>query len=251
MSGFLGGTGKAIYRLGFEISPVILTNGVATLIPYGMLPIVAITQAAGLVDGLINGNLPDDLDRFFAHFRPLPGATLISNDLGRYPFANQSVAANAIITQPLRVSLRMDVPVNQPGGHTTKFITFLALKALLDLHVSQGGTFSVATPTYIYTNGILMNLSDESNPDSDIPQNAWRWDFEFPLITLSQAAAAQSSLMSKLTSGAATDGSLSGPPASVGALPTGATTYASPGAANLTGASTGGYGVAPSLGAAP
>ena len=244
MSGVLGSTGKAIYKLGFEISPIILTNGVASALG-GMLPLVAITEGANLAGGLLAGNVPDDLDAFFSHFRPLPGATLISNDLGRFPFANQSVAANAIIQQPLRLSMRMDVPVNQQGGHTIKFITFLALKAVLDLHVNQGGLFTIATPTYIYTNGVLLNLSDESNPDSDTPQNAWRWDFEFPLITLNQAAAAQSSLMSKLTNGVATDGSLSGPSVASNPL-SGAAPSISPGAANLTGASAGGYGLAPS-----
>ena len=46
---------RELYRLGFEISPVILCNGVAEAIPGGMLPIVALTQSASFVTGLIGG----------------------------------------------------------------------------------------------------------------------------------------------------------------------------------------------------
>ena len=34
---------RELYKLGFEVSPVILCNGIAQSIPGGMLPIVALT----------------------------------------------------------------------------------------------------------------------------------------------------------------------------------------------------------------
>jgi len=52
---------RTVFRLGYEISPVILTNGIAKLIPGGMLPIVALTEATGLIAGLLQGNGLDAL----------------------------------------------------------------------------------------------------------------------------------------------------------------------------------------------
>ncbi|SUG89106.1 phage holin, lambda family [Salmonella enterica subsp. enterica] len=46
---------RELYKLGFEISPVILCDGVAQSIPGGMLPIVALTQSASYVSGLMGG----------------------------------------------------------------------------------------------------------------------------------------------------------------------------------------------------
>ena len=43
---------REMYKLGFEISPVILCDGIAQAIPGGMLPIVALTQSASFVTGL-------------------------------------------------------------------------------------------------------------------------------------------------------------------------------------------------------
>lgn len=48
---------RELYKLGFEISPVILCDGVAQSIPGGMLPIVALTQSASYVSGLMGGLL--------------------------------------------------------------------------------------------------------------------------------------------------------------------------------------------------
>ena len=52
---------RELYKLGFEISPVILCDGVAQSIPGGMLPIVALTQSASYVSNLLGGaaNLTD------------------------------------------------------------------------------------------------------------------------------------------------------------------------------------------------
>ncbi|EKN4803193.1 hypothetical protein FG446_004497, partial [Yersinia enterocolitica] len=108
---------RELYKLGFEISPVILCEGVAQSIPGGMLPIVALTQSASFVTGLIGGAINlTDLDKYFCHWKPIQGATMVDYDIARYPFANQTVAANALLAQPLRVSLMMDAPVNENTG---------------------------------------------------------------------------------------------------------------------------------------
>ena len=149
------------FRLGFEISPVILTGGVATNIgPGGVLPIVSITESINFLTGLLSGGGDLSLDDFFAHFQPLPGSTLAENQIGAYPFANQSVAANAIIAQPLRVSLQMFCPVKSSLGYAAKLATMSALQAVLAQHNAMGGTYTVATPSYIFTNCILLSLKD-------------------------------------------------------------------------------------------
>ena len=85
-----------------------------------MLPMLAISQAGSFLSGLISGGSDLDLDSFFANFYPMPGSSLIDQQIGHYPFANQTVAANAIIVQPLTVSMLMRVPVRDPGGYSTK-----------------------------------------------------------------------------------------------------------------------------------
>jgi hypothetical protein len=191
--------GRSAYQLGFEISPIILTEGLAKMLPGHMLPIVTILQAGSLVTGLLSGEINLGLDDFFCHFVPLPGSTLIQNQVGMYPFANIDTAANAIIKQPLNVSLIMNCPVNKEAGYISKFMTISALKGSLEYHISLGGSFIVATPSYIYTDCLLISLEDASNGESLQAQNAWRWDFIKPLVTMSDALNAQSSLMGKLS----------------------------------------------------
>lgn len=192
---------QSVFALAFQKSPIILCNGIATSIPGGMLPIIAITEAANFTTGLLSGNNPLNLDSFFANFWPLPGSTLIDNDLGEYPFANQTVAANAIIGKPLQLSVMMEIPAKIAGGYVSKLVTVTALKAALDLHINQGGTFTVATPAFTYTNGLLRVLRDQSRQDTKQAQNRYQWDFEFPLITQAQATTALGSLMSKISGG--------------------------------------------------
>lgn len=196
--------GRSVFQLGYELSPIILTQGIASAIPGQMLPIIAITQAANFTLSLLNGESPIDPNSFFGRFRVLPGGTLIDNEVGDYPFANQSVAANAIIAKPLNVSLLMASPVNQSGGYTSKLITFSALKAALDKHNQSGGTYTVATPAFLYTNCLLVGLRDVSNPASQQMQNAWQFDFVKPLLTLEQASTATqklNNLMKSITDG--------------------------------------------------
>lgn len=220
---------RTLFQLGYQISPIILTGGLAAFIPGGMLPIVALTQSGNFVLGLLQGNVSLNLDSFFAQFRPLPGTTLVNNQIGKYPFANQAVAANAIIAQPLNVSLSMACPANTQGGYVSKLMTMSALKTALDAHNSAGGTYTVATPSYIYTNCILTNLRDVSAGTGKQVQTEWQWDFEQPLVSQSGAAQALSGLMSKIGGGLPFNGipAWSGIESSVGNVVSGAGSLAS------------------------
>jgi hypothetical protein len=208
--------GLAVYKLSFQVSPIILTNGIASAIPGGMLPIIAITEAINFPLGLLSGGESLSLDSFFATFEPVAGGSLIDQKIGKYPFANQAVAANAVISQPLAISLRMSCPVRQPGGYAAKLATLMALQAALAQHNNSGGTYTIATPAFFYTDCVMIGMRDASRGGSKQPQNAWILDFEKPLLTLDQAEQAQNSLMSRITSGTAIDG----PPAWSGLSPT-------------------------------
>ncbi|HDW0515576.1 TPA: hypothetical protein RKZ19_002623 [Enterobacter asburiae] len=193
---------RELYRLGFEISPVILCNGVAEAIPGGMLPIVALTQSASFVTGLIGGAINlTDLDKYFCHWRPVLGSTMVDYDIAKYPFANQTVAANALLAQPLRVSLMMDAPVNENTGAMTKLVTLSALQAVLQAHANLGGTYIVATPSLIYNNCILKTVKDNSTGNDPLPQRSWLWDFEQPLITTTDADRAVTNFLKRIDAG--------------------------------------------------
>lgn len=209
--------GLAAYKLSFQLSPIILTGGIAGAIPGGMLPIIAITEAINFVDGLLSGgeNM-DDLDQFFANFHPLPGATVLDQQIGEYPFANQAVAANAVIAQPLTISMRMICPATKEAGYALKLATMLALQATLKQHNATGGTYTIMTPSYFYTNCVMLRMTDTSSAESKQAQNTWQLDFKKPLLTLEDAQQAQNNLMSQISSGTAIDGA----PAWSGIAPT-------------------------------
>jgi hypothetical protein len=207
---------SSAYQLAFEISPIVLVGGI---IPGGMLPIVSITQAVDFTAGLLSGSVDIDLDDFFAHFQPMPGATIADWQYGQYPFANQAVAANAAIAQPQTISLLMKCPAKGPGGYALALATMMALKTALALHVSSGGTFVVVTPRVFQPNCVLDRITDVSDQSSKQPQNAWQWDFHAPLLTLNQAQSLESNLMSQITNGTQINGqpAWSGTGATVGA----------------------------------
>lgn len=205
--------GLTAWKMTYELSPIILSGGLAQNIPGNMLPIISITESINFVRGLLSGADNLDVNNFFAFYRPLPGAKLISNDYGKYPFANQAVAANAIIANPLPISLRMTCPVKGDGGYAAKIATMMALQAALASHGNSGGTYIVATPAYIYTNCLLIDLTDVSAQVSKQPQTEWQWDFHKPLLTLADAEQAQNSLLSKISGGQALPGD---PPSATG-----------------------------------
>jgi hypothetical protein len=192
-------SGLSAFTLAFTISPIVLQNGIAQNIPGGVLPLISITESLNFTAGLLSGGDPLDFDDFFAHFVPLPGSSLNRQVIGKYPFANQAVAANAVIQQPTNISLRMICPAKGDGGYAIKLATMTALQAAIKKHNASGGTYIVATPSFIYTNCIFLDLPDVSRTDDKQAQNTYQWDFEAPLLTLQDAQAAQSGLMSQLT----------------------------------------------------
>lgn len=200
------GAARSQYDLAFQISPIILVGGIAASASGGMLPIIALYGQTNLVTGGVdaNGNPiqpASSTDQFFAKFMPLPGTTLISQSIGSYPFANQQVAANATIQQPLTVSLLMIAPVNQPGGYLTKLSTFTALQGSLAAHNALDGTYSVATPAFIFTDLLMTSMTDITHGDQGQPQIEWQIDFVQPLISLAAASRAESNLMSIISGG--------------------------------------------------
>lgn len=244
MSGSSLSPGQAAYKLSFELCPIILTGGVAGLIPGGMLPIISVTEALNFTEGLLSGGDVLDTDDFFAHFMPLTGSSLIANDIGRYPMANQAVAANAIISQPLTVSLKMVCPAKDGAGYASKLATLLALQATLKQHNNSGGTYIVATPSYFYTNCIMLSMRDVSSSGTKQPQTEWEFNFEQPLLTLDSAQQVQNSLMGRISSGVPIPGTptWSGLPPTVGVPNSLATPALVPAASGPAGSQTVGVG---------
>jgi hypothetical protein len=189
---------SSAYDLAFQISPIILNGGIVANTLGGMMPIIGLTgQLAALAQGLLSGNVEP-----FARFVPAPGSTLVANATATYPFANQFVAANAVIKQPKNVSLIMYAPVQDTGGYLTKLAIFEALRSSIEAHVAAGGTFHIATPAHIYPNCLLNNITDVTSGELGKQQMVqFQWDFFQPLVSLSDAQNAQSSLMSILTGG--------------------------------------------------
>jgi len=208
-------------QLRYQVCPIILTGGVAQQIPGGMLPMLSLFAQGSETNAL---GLPfdiGDLDDAFGAFNVLPGGTLVSQSIGKYPFANQWVAANAVIREPLTISVIMDAPMRGPDAWAIKQSVMTALKGTLDQHNNRGGTYTVATPAYMYDNLIMTSLTDNSRGNNSLPQNAWRFDFERPLVALAELQEAQNQFTQKLTNQLPQTGSLVGVnPGLMGSNPT-------------------------------
>lgn len=196
-----GSIGISAWSLAFECSPVFFTNGIATNIPGGVLPIILITEAINFPLGILSGGSVPSLDQTFAHWQPLAGTELNKWQWGEYPFANQAIAANAGIQMPKQVSMLMRCPAKNVLGYPAKLAVLVALQSAVDQHASQGGTYTIITPTGFYTNCLLTAVRDISSGESNQPQVTWQWDFTNPLVTLQQATQVQSSLIGKVTAG--------------------------------------------------
>lgn len=189
----------ASYNLAYQISPIILQGGI---FPSASMPIISLYGSSSLILSALNFVTgATDPTQLFPVYLPLPGSTLISNQVGMYPFANRQVAANAVIQQPLTLSMQMIAPVNQPGGYLTKLAMFTALQGSLSQHNAAGGTYNVMTPAFLYTNLLMTGMEDMTSGQGNQKQIEWRLDFIQPLVTQQAAAAAQSSLLSLITSG--------------------------------------------------
>lgn len=224
MSQTFSGVSREIFRLAYEFSPIVLTgeSQLTQFIPGGMLPIIALTEGVNFVRGLLQGAEDRNLNDFFASFKPQPGTTLIDNQIGTYPFADQAVAANAVIVQPRHVSLKMTSPARGEGGYLTKLATLTALQAALQLHNTTGGTYIVATPGFIFTNCVMTGLRDISDHSTKQVQTDWQFDFMQPLLTFSQAEGTQNNPMRLLAAGVPTPGDQSGLLTTIGNLISGA-----------------------------
>jgi hypothetical protein len=205
MSGY--SEGLSAFKLAFELSPILLTGGLFKSFPGAIFPLMGITQALNFPMSVLSGADATSLDRFFAHFQVLPGSTLVQQEIGKYPFANATIAANAVITQPLTVSMLMICPIQNQLGWAAKLATITAMKKLIDLHNSQGGTYTVLTPAYPYTQCVMRGFHDASSQMTKQLQNTYQLDFEAPLLTLSDAQTVLNSVfdMIKNATGDVTD----------------------------------------------
>lgn len=195
--------GYVAFKLATEITPVLLTRGIAANFGLGqILPIVALTEGVNFLQNLfLSGNPANiaNLDDYFAHWYTLPGTQLISQQAAVVPMANQAVAANATIAQQLAVSMMMICPAREEGGYAAKFATMTSLQRTLAQHNAAGGTYTVVTPSYIFTDCLLLNVRDVTGGESGRQrQTMWQWDFSQPLVSISAVDSAVNSLMNKL-----------------------------------------------------
>lgn len=179
--------GMAQYDSKFQISPIFLQGGI---VGDSVVPISQFMSAFLGTDGQPPWR-----------FQNIPGATLISQAIGMYPFATQQVAANATIQQPLAVSMVLTAPVNQEGGYRSKQAAFMSLQNTLQLHNSGGGWYTVATPAMLYQDILMVTMTDVTSQDSRQHQIEWQFDFIAPIITSAQARAAEGGLIKKLSNG--------------------------------------------------
>jgi hypothetical protein len=209
-------------QLLYQVSPIILTGGIAGNQPGQMQSLMALAapqnpanqqNAEPLIAPQLWGQPSPNtnlLDNSFGVFNVLPGGSLVQQTIPKYPLADMTMAANAIVRDPIQVSLIWDTPMKPMQGvdaWATKLAIMQNLKGMLDQHNNAGGLYIVMTPAYFYINLIMVALTDNSRGGSPLPQNAWRFDFERPqVVTLPDAMGAQSILMRKLTGGLQTPG---------------------------------------------
>lgn len=193
------------FTLAYEISPIIFTGGLASFSPVG-IPIVAITEALSAAyttnpfqllssQGIQLPNQP------FFTWRPMPGSTLWKSDIAEFPFFTNQVAANAQIQQPLNISMLGYCPAGGESPFAIKVATMAALKLAIQNHCNAGGTYTVLTPSCIYTDCLLTNVVDVSSGETNQPQVAWQLDFVQPLITFPGQLGSLNNLMGAIANG--------------------------------------------------
>jgi hypothetical protein len=186
--------GTTAWKVAFELSPIILVDGFAKFMPYNMLPIILATEVVNFPLGVLTtGQLPN-LDDAFAHFQVMPGSTLIEQEIAHYPFANQTIAANATISRPLTVAFRMIAPARGKLSMWTKLAKITLLQNILERHNLTGGSYSLITPAFIYTNCLMKSMRDASDATTKQVQNQWILEFEKPLLTVDDALTQQNRL---------------------------------------------------------
>jgi hypothetical protein len=218
MSDSIASVAMNAWDLVYRVSPILLTGGLASSLTSSFstsglfgsvlssissigIPIAAIIDPIGLLSA--DTLSTDDL---FAHFTPIAGGTLLDFEAALFPYANQTVASNAMIQRELEISMTMECAYRGTGSMITRIAALAAFQATISAHVASGGLFTVLTPAMIYTNAQLLRITDISS-DPVTPQTLFQLDFRRPLITLADAAAASSTMMSKLSGGQQTNGS--------------------------------------------
>jgi len=193
----LGNIARTAYELAFETSPIILNGG---LFGAGMMPL-GVVGLVGDLAGMAAGN--SSLSDYFPDqkFVVMPGATAISYDVAMYPFANREVAANAVIRKPKTVSLMFISPVNSTGGYMLKTALFTLMQTVLEAHITAGGTFHIITPSMIYMDCLLTNVSDITGGEGRQQQIQWQFDFIQPLVSQAGADTAQNVMMNAISGG--------------------------------------------------
>ena len=170
------------FKLAFEVSPILLVDGIASKIPGGVMPIAVLTEGLSLLHGEIR-------TRSMAAFTPMAGTTLVQQDICNLNFYNQVTAANATVRKPNRVVMQMIRPAStEDGGYTTKGMTFTTLKMALDMHNQYGGCYTVMTPSFIYTRCLMRSFIDTSgfSEQNKQVQHTWQIEFEQPLSSVEQ-----------------------------------------------------------------
>jgi len=183
---------SSAYTLAFEWSPIYFTGGILSSVSpiFGTvgLPIIAVTEALSVAGSTIHGILSSasvELPKqpFFT-FRPLPGGSLWKSEIAEFPFYTNQIAANSQVQQPLNISMLGHCPASNSAPFSVKLATMEALQAFIQVHVNNGGTFTVATPSYIFTNCLLTQMIDVSAGESNQSQVSWQFDFTQPLLTI-------------------------------------------------------------------
>lgn len=178
---------KTAFDTAYTYSPILFEQGIAQMMPGGVLPILRATEMFD-IPGALN-LIGTGTFQPFAQFKPMSGGTLTEWQFAEYPFANMQMAANAVIQMPLKISLVMIAPAQVNGGYITKIAQFTAIQSMVQQHIQQGGYFTVLTPAYIYSNCLLKTIRDITPVGEKQVQYLYQWDFEQPLIT--QQAAQQ------------------------------------------------------------
>lgn len=197
------------FKLAFEVSPILLVDGIASKIPGGVMPIAVLTEGLSIVNGLLHGEIRT---RSMAAFTPMAGTTLVQQDICNLNFYNRVTAANATVKKPNRVVMQMIRPAStEDGGYITKGMTFTALKMALDMHNQYGGCYTVMTPSFIYTRCLMRSFIDTSgfSEQNKQVQHTRQIEFEQPLSSVEQTVKTLASVLDKFDKGMPSDGALS------------------------------------------
>lgn len=195
------------FRRDYQLAPIMLVGGIADKVtPNGTMTVLTLTE------GSENVNYATESE-YFAHFKPLPGGTIVDFSPAEYPYASLNMAANAMVQNALNFSMLMECPPRSgKNSYPSVQAIITRIQTQLKAHILAGGTFTVATPGVIYANCLLKTLRDASSAGDRTVQNAWVWEFTQPLITQQGAFESFNGLYNKIANGLPT----SNPPTNSG-----------------------------------